>query len=401
MRVLFCTDTYPPQVNGVSVVTALSAAGLVTRGWECAVVAPKYPAEEADVFTEHVGKNECQVLSIPSLPFPYYRDIRLSAPAYFSVLRLARRFKPDLIHSETEFVIGRIGQLVGATLGIPRVSSYHTDFSRYTTEYGIGWFRKPVMSYLARFHRRSLRTYTPSAPSRQDLLQYGVRDVEVWGRGVDINAYSPKYRSPSLRERLQLGDRFTFVYVGRIAAEKNAEMIVEAYAGAIERLPPDSTRLVIAGAGPKEAAVRAAAPNGVIFLGYLDRHRELPALYASSNAFLFASLTETLGLVVLEAMASGLPVIAAPAGGVADHLRDGVNGIAYPPRDAEAMAAAMVSLATDPDRTRRLSDGARRTAEALSWDHELDRLDASYREVLSTIRQQSGQERAIEGVAGV
>jgi phosphatidylinositol alpha 1,6-mannosyltransferase len=393
MRVLFCTDTYPPQVNGVSVVTALSAAGLLTRGWDCAVVAPKYPAEETDVFTEHVGKYE--VLSIPSLPFPYYRDVRLSAPAYLSVLRLARRFRPDLIHSETEFVIGRIGQLVGATLGIPRVSSYHTDFSRYTAEYGIGWLRQPVMSYIARFHRRSLRTYTPSAPSREDLLRNGLRDVEVWGRGVDINAYSPKYRNAALRERLQLGDRFTFVYVGRLAAEKNAETIVEAYAKAIKVLPPDSTRLVVAGAGPREAAVRAAAPEGVIFLGYLDRHRDLPALYASSNAFLFASLTETLGLVVLEAMASGLPVIASPAGGVADHLRDGVNGIAYPPRDADAMAAAMVALATDPERTRRLSEGARRTAETLSWDHELDRLDVSYREVLSR------EKRAVQRIAGV
>jgi phosphatidylinositol alpha 1,6-mannosyltransferase len=396
MRVLFCTDTYPPQVNGVSVVTALSAAGLVARGWECAVVAPKYPAEEADVFTERNGRQSTyEVLSIPSLPFPYYRDVRLSAPSYLSVLKLARRFKPDLIHSETEFVIGRLGQLVGRTLGVPLVSSYHTDFSRYTTEYGVGWMRKPVMHYLARFHRRSLRTYTPSGPSKIDLLEAGVRDVEVWGRGVDINVYSPKHANPALRERLALGDRFTFLYVGRIAAEKNAEVIVDAYAQAITMLPPDSTRLVIAGAGPKEAAVRAAAPAGTIFLGYLDRNRELPALYASSNAFLFASLTETLGLVVLEAMASGIPVIAAPAGGVADHLRDGVNGIAYPPRDADAMAKAMVALATDPALTQRLSQGARRTAEGLSWEHELDRLDSSYREVIAL------EERAIERVVRV
>jgi phosphatidylinositol alpha 1,6-mannosyltransferase len=392
MRVLFCTDTYPPQVNGVSVVTSLSVAGLVARGWECAVAAPKYPAEETDVFTEDMRNGKYELLSIPSLPFPYYRDIRLSAPAYFSVLQLARRFKPDLIHSETEFVIGRMGQLVGATLGIPLVSSYHTDFSRYTVDYGVPWLRKPVMGYLARFHRRGLRTYTPSGPSREDLLQSGVKDVEVWGRGVDINVYSAKHRSPSLRERLGLGDRFTFLYVGRLAAEKNPETIVEAYTKALKLLPPDSTRLVIAGAGPKEAAVRAAAPDGVIFLGYLDRHSELPALYASSNAFVFASLTETLGLVVLEAMSSGLPVIASPSGGVADHLRDGVNGIAYPPRDTDAMAAAMVALATNPERTRQLAEGARQTAEDLSWDHELDRLDVSYREVISR------KERAIEPV---
>ncbi len=388
MRLLICSDTYPPQVNGVSVVTAISAAGLIKRGWECAVIAPRYPSEPVSVFSD-ARVADCDVLSVPSLSFPPYPDVRLSAPAYSAVLKFARRFRPDLVHSATEFVIGRMGQLAGRRLGVPLVSSYHTDFSRYTTEYGIGFLRATVMAYIARFHKRSRRTYTPSGPSREDLIRAGVRDVEVWGRGVNIETYSPSLRSPETRARLGLGDRFTFLYVGRLAIEKRADMIVEAYARAVTALPPDSTRLVIAGAGPREAAVRAAAPPGgqVIFLGYLDRQRELPMLYASADAFVFASLTETLGLVVLEAMASGLPVIAAPSGGVADHLRDGVNGIAYPPADAGALAAAMVALAKDPARARALAAGARRTAEALTWEHELDRLDVSYREVTRLVTQ--------------
>jgi glycosyltransferase involved in cell wall biosynthesis len=381
MRILFCTDTYPPQVNGVSVVTALSVAGLRDRGWECAVIAPRYPAGGATVFTEARTGGEAVLDSIPSIAMPGYPDVRLAAPSYGVIAGLIRRFQPDLVHSETEFVLGRLGQVAGGRAGLPLVSSYHTDFAKYAAAYGMPWMQGPISRYIARFHQRSRRTYTPSRPAREDLLRAGVHDVEVWGRGVDIEAYHPRYRSAGWRDRLDIGDRYTFVYVGRLAAEKRVEQIVAAYRVAQRTLPPDSTRLVIAGAGPQEAMIRADSPAGTIFLGYLDRRVELPALYASADAFVFASLTETLGLVVLEAMASGLAVIATPAGGVADHLRDGVNGLAVPPADIPAMAAAMVTLASDRPLTRRLAEGARATAEALSWDRELDRLDTSYREV--------------------
>jgi phosphatidylinositol alpha 1,6-mannosyltransferase len=381
MRILFCSDTYPPQVNGVSVVTAISVAGLQRRGWECAVVAPRYPAATS-VFTEARTGGESVLECVPSAAMPRYPDIRLAAPAYSRIARLVRRFRPHLVHSETEFMLGRLGQIAGGRAGLPLVSSYHTDFARYAAAYGIPWMRGPISRYIARFHRRSRRTYTPSHPAREDLLRSGAGDVEVWGRGVDIAAYHPGLRSAEWRERLGIGDRFAFVYVGRLAAEKRVDHIIHAYAIAQNGLPPDSTRLVIAGAGPQEAALRAAAPRGTIFLGYLDRRVELPMLYASSDAFVFGSLTETLGLVVLEAMASGLPVIAVPAGGVADHLHHGVNGLAVSAADVQAMAAAMVTIASNRAQTCRLAAGARATAEALSWERELDRLDTSYREVL-------------------
>jgi glycosyltransferase involved in cell wall biosynthesis len=380
MRVLYCSDTYPPQVNGVSVVTALSVMGLQARGWECAVVAPRYPTQADTIFTEHIAQRELLV-SVPSVPLPGYPDLRLSAPSYAAVSAIVHRFRPDLIHCQTEFIIGRLGQIAGGRAGVPLVSSYHTDFARYTAAYGAPWLSRAVSAYLGRFHRRSRRTYTPSGPARQDLMATGVADVEVWGRGVDGEIYNPRHRSSDWRQRLGVGDRFAFLYVGRLASEKRVEHIIEAYATARRALPPDSTRLIIAGAGPRESAARAAAPPDTIFLGYLDRRTELPALYASADAFVFASLTETLGLVILEAMASGLPVIACPAGGVADHLRNGANGIAVPVEDPAAMAQAMVALASDRQRAHHLAVGARATAEQLSWDAELDRLDASYRDV--------------------
>lgn len=171
--------------------------------------------------------------------------------------------------------------------------------------------------------------------------------------------------------------------------------MIEAFVSARHAVPSTvALRLVIAGTGPREAALKSLAPEGVTFLGNLDREVELPRLYASADTFVFASQTETLGLVVLEAMASGLPAVAVLAGGVADHLRDGINGIGCVPGDTEAMCRAIVALASDPARHRALAAGARRTAEALSWDQELDRLDQSYRSVCNGALGQAW--RAIE-----
>jgi glycosyltransferase involved in cell wall biosynthesis len=225
--------------------------------------------------------------------------------------------------------------------------------------------------------------YTPSEPAKQDLVRAGLDNVEVWGRGVDTKSFSPGRRSNPLRQAYGVDNGVVLLHVGRLAAEKGIGTILDAFAIAREQLPARAVHLVVAGTGPSEHALRAQAPPQVTFLGLLDRDRSLPRMYASSDVFLFASLTETLGLVVLEAMSSGLPVIATPAGGVADHLRDGVNGLAFPANDAGAMAHAIVALVMNPELRARLGRGARTTAEGLSWEAELDRLDASYRDVLA------------------
>jgi phosphatidylinositol alpha 1,6-mannosyltransferase len=383
MRVLYCTDTYPPQVNGVSVVTALSIAGLTRLGWECAVVAPEYPAETHAAWNQfaEAGGEKVELLSLPSIALPKYGEVRMALPRPAPVHGLVERFKPDLVHCATEFTVGRMGQLAATRAKIPMVSSYHTDFARYAEAYGASWLRRAVSSYLGRFHRRSRRVYTPSSVSRADVLRLRVPAVEIWGRGVDAELFHPGRRSQAMRAALGIGSRFTFLYVGRLAAEKRPDHIIEAFRLASDALPKGVIHLVMAGTGPLQAELQAAAPQGVTFLGFLERKTRLPDLYANCDAFLFASVTETLGLVVLEAMASGLPVIAAPAGGVRDHLRDGHNGLAYPAGDVNAMARSMVRLAGEWWLTQQLARGARQTAEALTWEREIDRLDQSYREV--------------------
>ena len=390
MRVLFCTDTYPPQVNGVSIVTALSVTGLGRLGWDCAVVAPRYPAAahvQWGSAEEEFRSSSVELTSVSSLPLPLYPDVRLALGASTPVRDVVQRFRPDLVHCATEFGIGRAGQVAAIRAGLPLVSSYHTDFGRYAVAYGMPWLRRLVTAHLARFHRRSRRVYTPSTVSRAEVLALGVTDVQTWGRGVDVEMFHPGRRSQEMRAALGMGSRFTFLYVGRLAAEKCVENVIEAFRVASGLLPRGMIHLVIAGTGPREDEIRASAPPGVEFLGFLDRRGRLPDLYANCDAFLFASVTETLGLVLLEAMASGLPVIAAPAGGVRDHLRDGVNGLAYPEGDVGAMAQAMVRLAGDGALRQRLARGARRTAEGLSWEREIERLDRSYREVCEEVRR--------------
>ena len=381
MRILFCTDTYPPQVNGVSVVTALSVSGLRARGWEVEVIAPRYPDSVARVFEP--GLDAEAVTAIASVPLPGYNDIRLAAPARGTVRGVVARFAPHIVHSATEFVIGRMGQRAALARGIPVTTSYHTDFAKYTASYGVPFLRQPVTQWIRRFHANAERIFTPGAPARDDLHALGLKDVEVWGRGVDDVLFHPSKRSLTLRQRLNLGNAFTFLHVGRLAPEKGVDILLDAF-GELERaLGSESVKLVVAGAGPSLAALKARAPKSVTFLGNLDRQRELPALYASADAFVFASTTETLGLVVLEAMAAGTPVVAAPEGGVADHLRHEENGLAYPAMDAHACATAMRRLVEERSLLLKLREGARATAERRTWEHEMDRLDASYREVLS------------------
>ncbi len=378
MRVLHCTDTYPPEVNGVSVVTALVVDGLLARGVNVGLVLPSHPADAVSVFaTTHLPT---ATLTLPSCGFPPYPGIRLALPRALAVERFARAFQPDIVHADTEFIVGRLGARAARRLGVPLVTSFHTDFAQYTEAYGLPWLRRPVTRSLVRFHEPAARIFTPSSVTAGWLATHGLARSEVWGRAVDINIFHPARRGAAWRERLGLGEALVFLHVGRLAPEKNVTLLLAGFAAARATLG-DRVRLVIAGDGPAAPSLRAAAPAGVDFIGFINRERDLPALYASADAFLCSSTTETLGLVVLEAMASGLPVVAVPAGGVADHLRHHDNGLAVRP-DASSVAAAIVALVDQPALRARLGRGARDWAVAIDWERELDRLVHSYREVL-------------------
>lgn len=371
MRIAFCTDTFLPEINGVTTVLAMMQRGLVERGHEVLVVAPDYPgASPAD-----------GVLRRGSVRCPGYPAVRLSSPLGGDVRRALMAFRPDLVHLVTEGPVGWIGRRWALRQEVPIVSSFHTDFPRYAARYLGEWAVGPTRGYLRRFHRVAAITQTPSDATRDALHHLGLPRAVTWGRGVDTGCFSPTRRDAARRAGLGCDDHRPMVlHVSRLAVEKDVDTLVAAFRLAHARLG-DAVRFVVAGDGPRAGWVRTALPFAAHF-GFLDR-ATLANLYADADIFVFPSPTETCGLVVLEAMASGLPVIAARAGGVVEQLRDGINGALVAPGDAAGFAEQVALLVEDRPHRIGLAAGARAFAIDRSWRRELDRLEPMYRDVLA------------------
>ena len=367
------SDTYIPQVNGVTTVVHRIAQALRAAGHGVAVVAPRYPRGADD---SGGGGERDDELRVFSLPFPPYPSIRLSFPFDRHVARFLDRFAPDLVHAATEGPIGVAARRYALGRGLPFVTSYHTDFPQYARDYGLPWLTPLVWRWLVRFHRPARLIHTPGVAVRDELVRRGLRNSVVWGRGVDPAHFHPGKRDSGWRRWLGGGDDTVIVlHVGRLAAEKNLRVLAQAYTRAHRFLGPRAT-FVIAGDGPEADYLTAHVPF-VRQLGFLDRD-SLAALYASADLCVLPSRTETCGLVALEAMASGLPVIAANAGGLRESVLPDVNGILVRPDDARGFSQAIIALASDATRRRTLGASARQTAERRDVKSENEELLRQY-----------------------
>ncbi|HEX5125401.1 MAG TPA: glycosyltransferase family 1 protein, partial [Rhodocyclaceae bacterium] len=251
-------------------------------------------------------------------------------------------------------------------LGIPVTSDFRTRFDEYSDAYGMKALVPVVRSYLRSFHNRTLCTFVPTQEIATHLEHHGFNDLVVSGRGVDTIAFSPLYRSETLRRSWKAMGPVA-LYVGRLAAEKNLFAVVEAFE-AMRSIEPNA-KLVLVGDGPLRDALKERCPDA-IFAG-MQCGADLAAHYASADIFLFASLTETFGNVTLEAMACGLPVVAYDIAAAAIHIRDGCNGITVSPGDHAAFSAAAMRLAYNEPLRERLGEAARLTARGAGWDRIL------------------------------
>ena len=368
VRIALVSDTYWPQVNGVTTVLRRMVAGLNRRGHESVVVAPRY--------AEPIGPEPCPELRIASLPFPPYPAIRLSVPAVAKVARFLDDFRPDLVHVAVEGPLGLAGRRYALRRRLPLVTSFHTDFPRYSRDYGMGWLQPLVWRWLLWFHGPARLTQTPGEAIRDELVRRGLDHAVLWGRGVDTTFFHPRRRDGARRAELGIeGDRILVLHVGRLAREKNVQVLIEAWTRAHAQLG-DRAAFVVAGEGPMAAVMERAAP-WARRLGFLERDA-LAGLYAAADLCVLPSDTETYGLAALEAMASGVPVIAADAGGLRESVRHEANGLLAPPKDARAFADAIVRLAGDAGLRRRLAVAARRTAEERDVEAEDDLLVEQY-----------------------
>jgi glycosyltransferase involved in cell wall biosynthesis len=368
VRIALVTDTYVPQVNGVSTVVHRIVRVLGDRGCAATVVAPRYPgAHEAPP-----GE-----LRVRSAPFPPYPAIRLSLPAPGQVARFLRRFRPDLVHVATEGPLGLAGRRFATRGGIPLVTSYHTDFPGYCRHYGASLLEPTAWQWLRWFHAPALLTHTPGAFVRDTLEARGIGRPVVWGRGVDTEQFSPERDRFRWRRRLGIRDGTALVlHVGRLAPEKNLDVLADAWSLAHAALG-NQARFVVAGEGPLEGRLETRMP-WASRIGFLDRD-DLADLYAAADLCVLPSATETCGLVALEAMATGLPVIAADAGGFRESIRSDRTGVLVPATDARAFAATVVTLVLERDRRRALGAAAREFALTRPQTAEDDILLAHYR----------------------
>ena len=357
MRIAVFSDTYYPQVNGVSVILGKMKDYMQHHNIEYLYFVPG-DAAEPGVFTFGGTK------------FPLYPELLITMPSYLKIANIIDQFRPDIVHLATEFSLGWQGMKYALRHDLPLTSTYHTNFVQYLRYYGLPFLEKPGWRYLRWFHNRCQVNFTPSMNTLRLLQEHGIPNLKHCPHGIDSELFNPLYRSEELRSRyLDSPEGILLLYVGRIAPEKDLEVLLEA-AGLLNQQGLQY-KLLMVGDGPSRQKLENLNIDNVLFVGY-KHGQELYDLYASADIFVFPSVTETFGNVVLEAMASGLPVVAALAGGVEDNLLRGQNGLAFKPGNALDMAEQMEKLMTQREMRLNLSKGALEHARSRSWDKVLD-----------------------------
>ena len=368
MRIAIASEVFLPKIDGITNRLAHTAAELTRAGHEVLVFAPE-PA-----VPEHAG---ARVVGVPSLPFPPYPGLRAGLPDPRILLEL-HRFQPQVLHAVGPVCLGLWAMAAARALRIPVVASYHTDLPAYLPQYGLGFAQRAAWPLLRRVHNAAVSNLCPSRHTQRELREHGIENVGLWRGGVDTALFHPTKRSLEMRFRLTGGriDRPVALYVGRLSPEKNLEVL----RGISDAVP--GLRLALVGDGPARAKLeRGFAGRPVQFMGFL-RGEELAAAFASADLFVMPSTTETLGFVVLEAMSSGLPVVAARAGGIPDLVQDGENGLLYDPAEPASAAKAVAELLSHPGRRLDLAEQARRSAEQCSWQQETRQLVDEYRKAI-------------------
>lgn len=354
------TETYPPEVNGVARTVGLMAEGLRARGHSIQLVRPRQNGHDVAA----AGEDFSELLQ-RGIPIPRYTQLKMGMPAGGALERAWSQRRPDLVHVATEGPLGWSALAAARRLGIPTATDFHTNFHAYSRHYGFAWFARPVTAYLRRFHNRAGCTLVPTAALAAELGEDGFERLRVVGRGVNPAVFTPQRRSAELRASWGADDDTPVALcVSRFAPEKNFPLVIRAYEAM--RCVRGDARLVLVGDGPMAEELKKKNVGYVIagrkVNGELSRH------YASADVFLFPSTTETFGNVTLEAMASGLGIVAYDYAAARAHLEHERSALLAPLDDEAAFIAAAERLARSPSLARSLGSAARIRAEKLTWE---------------------------------
>lgn len=368
MRIALFTETFLPKVDGIVTRLRHTVEHLQRNGDQVLIFSPDYGLRE------YKG---ARVYGVSGMPLPWYPELKMAFPRP-AIGHELEQFQPDIIHVVNPAILGLGGIYYAKAMQVPLVASYHTHLPQYLHHYGWGMLEGFLWELLKSAHNQAELNLCTSTAMVQELTNHGIERVDLWQRGVDTETFHPSLASEEMRSRLSQGHPKSplLLYIGRLGAEKEIERIKPV----LEAIP--DARLALVGDGPNRLALEqhfAGTPTN--FVGYLGG-KELASAYASADAFIFPSRTETLGLVLLEAMAAGCPVVAARSGGIPDIVTDGANGYLFAPTDEQGAIAATVRLLSHQNERESLRQNARREAERWGWAAATRQLQNYYKAVI-------------------
>lgn len=355
MRIALFTETFLPATDGVVTRLRHTIRELTRMGDEVLVLAPRMKGTPESY-------EGAEVVSFPGVAFPPYPQINL-APPHPGVGRALSRFRPDVIHIVNPIVLGMGGLYYSWRHRVPLVASYHTNVAAYARYYNLGFLEGFTRKATRAIHNQANVNLCTSEAVREYLVGEGVKRVRLWPHGVDSKLFSPDKASESWRERLSGGEphKRILAFVGRLAPEKNIGQI----RAVLERVP--DTRMAIIGDGPaREATEREFAGTPTVFTGLLQGE-DLAGALASADAFIFPSTTETLGMAMIEALASGVPVLAAHSGASDEVVGHGSDGLLFEAGSEEDLVEQARRMLDDAELREKLARNARATAEKRDW----------------------------------
>lgn len=369
-RIAYITETYPPDINGVAMTVAKTVETLRSRGHELQLIRPRNATDPAGR-----GPDPLQEFLVRGAPIPLYKQLKLGLPAKRALVQLWSRRRPDLVHIATEGPLGWSALQAARKLKLPVCSDFRTNFHAYSQYYGMGWLKGAIFSYMKKFHNMAQCTMVPTQETFEQLQSMGFERLQVVARGVDTDLFTPQRRSHVLRSQWGASpDSLVLLSTGRLAAEKNLDLVVQSFRK-IRAINPDC-KLVFVGDGPYRATLESRCPDA-IFAGFRTG-TDLAEHYASADVFLFPSLTETFGNVTLEALSSGLPVVAFEHAAAKELILQNRNGALAPSGNSDEFVSQAMSVATHAAARLDWKDNARAKAVEMGWTAIMEKLESVY-----------------------
>ena len=368
LRIAVVTETWPPEVNGVAMTLAKLVQGLSHRNHDVQLIRPRQTKTESPL-----NDSSLEEVLMRGMPIPRYPELKLGLPSKKTLVKTWTLRRPDVVHIATEGPLGWSALQAAKVLKLPVTSDFRTNFQSYSKHYGVGWLRKPIVAYLRKFHNATACTMVPTRELMRTLSENGFANLKVVARGVDTKLFNISKRDTSLRISWGATENTNvLISVGRMAPEKNLDQVLKTYEAL--KHTDQAFKLVMVGDGPLRSQFQQRYPD-IIFPGMLSQSN-LAAYYASSDLFVFPSQTETFGNVTLEALASGIPVLAFDCAAARDWVQTGINGWLVAENNPDGFAAQAVAIFNSKDALDQITQSTRQQVVHLDWDQIAEQVES-------------------------